>query len=290
MGSNALLAVGKIASGAMFRSQAILADGLHSLSDLVTDLAVLAGIGVASKPADPCHPYGHQRFSTVVALFVGVMLLAAAGWIGYDAVVSLPQPHSNILGIWPLVMAVATIPVKEALFRLTRLVGLRSKDSSIVANAWHHRSDAFTSVAAAGGIAGVMIGGEDWAFLDHATALVLVAFLAVAAVRIVGSSLRELVDEAPSTDVVAPLRQAVLDTPGVRSFHEMRARKTGGRILADVHVQVDPELSVREGHDIASAVRRSVIAANEDVAEVVVHVEPDESENPPPSGLADTEG
>lgn len=275
---DALLAVTKVLAGWLCASQAILADGFHSASDLVTDVAVLAGLGMSQRPADPDHPFGHRRISTLVALFIGAGLAVLAGSVAYRAVVSLraaPAPTGSLV---PLALAAASIPVKELLYHLTRRVGRRTGDVSLVANAWHHRSDAFTSIAAAAGLTVVAVGGAEWAFVDGLTAVVLAAFLAVAAGRIVWTSAAELIDRAPGEATMAAIEQAVRRTEGVRDYHAVRARHVGGKVDMDVHVLVDPALTVREGHDIASAVEDHVRGADPNVVEVVVHVEPCEED------------
>ncbi|MBL7132898.1 MAG: cation transporter [Phycisphaerae bacterium] len=274
LAANAVLAGTKIAAGFACRSRAILADGLHSASDLTTDVAVLASLAVASKPADACHPYGHRRVSTMTAMFVGAMLLGAAVWITYDAIVSLQSPHAPVRGLLPLLLAAASVPIKELLFHLTRFVGKRTSNISLLANAWHHRTDAFTSVAAAAGLAGVAFGGERWAFLDHLTAVVLAVLLFVVAVRIMVRSGSELVDRAPSAATLSRIEQALAETSGVKAYHAFRARCVGGKVEMDVHVEVDGSLTVAEGHDIAAAVRRRIREADKDVLQVVVHIEP----------------
>ena len=274
MAANVLLAAAKVAAGWAFGSQAILADGFHSASDLITDIAVLAGIGASEKPADVDHPYGHRRISTMVALFLGVALGVVAVLIAYNALVSFRQTGSPVTSFLPLALAVATIPVKEAMFHATRRVGRRTANISLLANAWHHRSDAFSSIAAAAGLTVVAVGGPRWAFVDALTALGLSAFLAIAAARIIYSSCAELIDRAPSQGRLTALKRAVGETEGVRGYHAVRARQIGGRLEMDVHVLVDPNLTVLEGHNIASAVQDSVRRADGHVVEVVVHVEP----------------
>ncbi|MFP3936725.1 MAG: cation diffusion facilitator family transporter [Phycisphaerae bacterium] len=271
---NASLGIGKVAVGMLFASQAIIADGFHSASDMISDVVVLAGLRVSRKPADGDHHYGHRRASTLVATFVGVGLVAASGWIAYKAITGMQGPFDAVPGPMPLIMALVSIPIKEVLYRLTRRAGNRSGDVSLAANAWHHRTDAFTSLAASVGIAGVMIGGEDWQFLDHATALVLAGFLLVSAVRIVRNGAEEMMDRAPGRATLQRIEQAVVHTPGVVGFHAFRARRVGGKVEMDIHVQVDPELSVRRGHEIASEVKRRVLEADSRVVEAIVHVEP----------------
>jgi len=194
--------------------------------------------------------------------------------IAFNSIEALRQGPRQIYVTWPLVLAIATIPVKEILFRLTKRVGEKKGDLSLLANAWHHRSDAFTSLAAAAGLAGVLIGGPTWCFLDSAMGLVLSAFVLVVAVKIMKIAASELVDKAPKAELLAGIGEIIMQTDGVRSYHAMRARKIGGRVSMDIHIQVKPSLTVEAGHEIASQVQTNVLAANRDVLEVIVHVEP----------------
>jgi cation diffusion facilitator family transporter len=273
---NLVLAGAKIAAGVLFSCQAILADGVHSLTDLVSDLAVLASLKWGSRPADMSHPYGHRRVHTLVAMFVGLALLAAAAMIGYRAVASLSSVAAGaIIGPLPLALAGLTVPVKEVLFRITRRTALLARNPAILANAWHHRSDAFTSLVAFAGIAGAMFGGARWHMLDGLTAAVLAAFLLTAAMKIILSACDELTDRAPAKAQVARLGEVIRQTPGVRNFHAIRARELGGKVEMDLHILVDPNLTVEAGHNIASAVRQRILTADNSVQQVIVHIEPD---------------
>lgn len=276
IGVNVALGILKVAVGIAVHAQALVADGLHSISDLLTDAAVLAGLRVSSRPADADHHYGHRRVTTLVTMVIGGVLLASAAWIVYRAIATYDEPHPLTQAGIAFWVAAASIAPKEVLYRLTRHVGVRVRDASLVANAWHHRTDAFTSVAAAAGLAGIAVGGPDWAFLDHITAVVLAAFLAVAAVRFISESVAELTDAAPRTSVVKCIEEAISGTKGVLGFHALRIRKLGGALALDVHILVDPNLSVVQGHDLATAVRDRILGCGCDVTEAVVHVEPHE--------------
>lgn len=277
---NIALSIAKVAVGLAFRSQTLVADGLHSISDLVTDSAVLVGLRVSAKPADSDHHYGHGRVTTLVAMFVGAALLLTAVWIAYRAIVTFGDTQAMPSAFVPFWVATCSVAPKEWLYRLTRAVGIKVGNASLVANAWHHRTDAFTSMAAAVGLAGVAFGGPDWAFLDNLTAVVLSSFLAVAAIRFIHGSLAELIDSAPDQSVTGCIEDAVTGTPGVLGFHALRIRKVGGSLTLDVHVQVDPQSTVVAGHDVASDVKRRVIACGCSVVEAVVHVEPAEGRPP----------
>ncbi len=288
---NLLLSVGKIAVGLLARSSAIVADGLHSASDLASDIAVLWGIHAAKQPADDDHHYGHARYEPIVTLFVGVLLIAAALVVGIEAVATIGQRHAGIANWWPFWLAIASIVVKESLYWWTRSVGRRFRNPALLANAWHHRSDAFSSVAAAIGIGGTLLGGARWAFLDHLTAVVLAAFLVVIGIRICRDSLRRLSDRAPDPAAVRQLQDTIRQIPGVIDFHALRARHAGAGDLIemDVHVQVDPNLTVHAGHLIATAVEEQLYASNADVANVVVHIEPAAAEAASLEAPANTE-
>jgi cation diffusion facilitator family transporter len=272
--TNVLLAGVKLAVGVIGRSQTLVSDGLHSVSDLVTDGAVLAGLHISGRPADQDHHYGHGRVTTLVTMFVGTALLATAIWIVYNAVATYREPHGHPSGALPFWIALVSIVPKELLYRVTRRVGLSAGNASVVANAWHHRTDAFTSIAAAAGLAGVAFGGPDWAFLDHITAIVLSTLLGLAAIRFIHDSVSELMDAAPDGGVIGCIEDAISGTPGVRRFHDLRVRRIAGSLMLDVHIHVDPDLSVVAGHDIATEVRERLLSCEFDVAEALVHVEP----------------
>lgn len=273
---NSLLSAGKIVAGVFCNSQTIIADGVHSLSDLATDAAVLAGLRVSGKPADTDHHYGHLRVTTLVTMFVGAALLGTAAWIAYRGLVTLREPHEPVRAALPFWVAIVSVLAKEALYQMTVRVGRRVGDASVVANAWHHRSDAWTSIAAAAGLAGVALGGPSWAFLDHVTAIVLASFLVVIGARILYDAGCELVDRAPDARKQAEIEKIVATTEGVKGYHAVRARRIGGKVAVDIHILVGPELTVREGHDIATEVRRRLLECEHDVIEVVVHIEPED--------------
>jgi len=274
MVTNVFLTAAKIVVGLLFNSTAIIADGLHSGSDLASDAAVLWGISASRRPADADHQYGHSRYEAIVTMIVGFLLVVAALWVGIESVATMQLRHSGPTSWLPFCAAVATIVVKEVLYWVTVRVGRRHRNSSIVANAWHHRSDAFSSLAVAVGIAGATVGGPRWAFLDHLTAVVLAAFLVIMGFRIVRDAMRELSDRAPDAATKERIHVAIAGIKGVVGFHACRARRSAGVIDMDVHVQVAPDITVRAGHDIATEVEEAVQRAVPEVTDVVVHVEP----------------
>jgi cation diffusion facilitator family transporter len=276
MVTNVLLTIAKVAVGLLFNSSAIIADGLHSGSDLASDVAVLWGIRAARRPADADHQYGHSRYEAIVSMIVGFLLVVAALWVGIESITTMQVKHGGPTSWLPFWAAVATIVVKEVLYWATIRVGRKHKNASIVANAWHHRSDAFSSLAAAVGIAGATVGGPRWAFLDHLTAVVLAAFLVIIGLNIIRGAMADLSDRAPDPAVKERIHAAISAIKGVVGFHACRARRSAGVIEMDVHVQVAPDITVQAGHDIATAVEEAVQKAVPEVTDVVVHVEPEE--------------
>jgi cation diffusion facilitator family transporter len=276
MALNVVLCAAKVLFGLLFNSAAIIADGLHSGSDVASDVAVLWGISAARRPADADHPFGHSRYEAIVTMVVGLLLIVAALWVGIESIGTMSIRHAGPTSWLPFWAAVATVAVKEVLYWMTLRIGRKYRNSSLVANAWHHRSDAFSSLAAAAGIAGATAGGPRWAFLDHLTAVVLSAFIVVVAVRILRGSIHELSDRAPGPETQRRIHSAISDIKGVAGFHACRARRSAGAIEMDVHVQVAPDISVRAGHDIATAVEEAVQREVPEVSDVVVHIEPEE--------------
>lgn len=272
--ANILLLAAKVLVGIATHSAAIIADGLHSGSDLASDIAVLWSIRLGRRPADHDHHYGHARYDHISAAVIGILLIAAALWVGISSIVTLREKHPLLQSWLPFWAAIVSIVLKEGLYWVTRQVGRRYRNPALLANAWHHRSDAFSSIAVAAGIAAALIGGPRWAFLDHLTAIILAAFLVFIGVRIIRDSVCELSDLAPDPRTLEAVQRIVGEIPGVTGFHAFRARRTGGVVEMDVHIQVAPELTVRAGHDIATRVEKSVCAAYPEITSVVVHVEP----------------
>lgn len=274
---NLVLGAVKIASGIFGGSSAIIADGLHSLSDLASDLAVLWGIRAARVPPDADHHYGHKRREQIVTLVIGLLLVVTAVYVAAEAIATIGQQHEGRASWWPFWVAVSSIVFKEAMFWKTRAVGRRTRNTALLANAWHHRTDSFSSIAAAVGIGAALVLGPRWAFLDHLTAVVLASFLVVIGIRILRDALGELSDRAPRPEMQQRMLELISSIPGVKGFHAFRARVTGGMIEMDVHIQVSPGLTVAQGHEIASKVEDKLCEAFPEVANVVVHIEPSRS-------------
>ena len=270
---NVFLSGAKLVIGTLAHSQAVVADGVHSLSDLATDITVLFGVKYWSAPPDEKHPYGHRRIETVITTFIGSVLALVALGIGYDAVASVRAPHVVAPGWMALGISLVCIVSKEILYRWTVVVGSRIKSTAVIANAWHHRSDALSSIPVAVAVAIAFV-FPSWTFVDHLGAMVVCVFILHAAWVIVKPTLGELVDEGVSAERRRELESLALAVPGVKAVHAIRTRKAGSGIMVDLHVKVDGELSVRVGHDISEAVKRALRQELPDVLDVVSHLEP----------------
>ncbi|MEF8833685.1 MAG: cation diffusion facilitator family transporter [Halofilum sp. (in: g-proteobacteria)] len=278
---NLVLAAVKTVTGVAGQSQALVADGIHSLSDLVTDAVVLLAARHAARGADHDHPYGHGRIETAATVLVGLLLMLTAVLIGHDAVVSLgatsrPEPPS----VLTLVVALGSVAGKEALFHYTRRAGRSIGSRLLEANAWHHRSDALSSVVVGFGIGGALAGVVT---LDAVAALIVAVMIAKVGWDVIRDSLRELVDTGFDPETVAELRDEALAVDGVKHAHTFRSRWMGHRALVDMHIRVGSRMSVSEGHRIAEAVRLRLLEQLNRLADVMVHVDPEDDTDGGPS-------
>ena len=276
-----LLGVFKILFGVVSQSQALIADGIHSLSDLATDVIVIYAAKHAHTEADEEHPYGHGRFETVATVGLGVALLAVAVGIGIDATLRLFHPEKLLIpSVAALVVAAISIVSKEAIYHYTMRVARKYKSNMLRANAWHSRSDAISSVVVLVGVAGSMAGLH---YLDAIAAIGVALMIAKIGWDLAWHSIRELVDTALEAERVEAIRQTILEVDGVVSLHVLRTRRMAGEALVDVHIQVAPHISVSEGHYVSETVRARVIKEIEEVADVMVHIDPENDEVTPPN-------
>lgn len=272
---NLLLAAVKFVFGFFGRSQAVLADAAHSLSDMATDILVLIGLRFWSAPADECHPYGHQRIETLVTVGISSLLAVAGLGLGWDAVQRLGEPVESpkiVAFIAPLISIIA----KEILFRRTRAVGKRIHSSALIANAWHHRSDALSSIPALVAVLAAAANPK-WAFLDSVGALIVALLILKVAWDIASPALSELMEQGASEEDLKAIADLARSVEGVSSIHRLRTRRVGAGWFVDLHAEVDGEMTVRHGHDIATALQYKLLEEGPSVADVTVHIEPDES-------------
>jgi cation diffusion facilitator family transporter len=268
---NGPLGGAKIVAGLAAQSQALLADGVHSLSDLASDAAVLWALSHAHRPPDAEHPFGHGRFETLATLAVAAMLAVAAAGILIDAGLRLIDPPAAAPGALALWVAAGSIALKEGLFHYTRAVARRTGSAMMLANAWHHRSDAISSVVALAGIGAAMAGVPG---MDALAAGVIALMLGRIAWGFGRPAVAELVDAVPDADLAGPVAAALADVPGVRDVHNLRLRQTGGAVQADVHLGLEADLTLSEAHRLCEAARARVRAEVPTVDEIVIHPEP----------------
>ena len=272
---NLLLGVAKVVAGVCFGSKALLADGMHSLLDLVSDAAVLAALYWSSRPEDENHHYGHHKFSSFAQLFIGCLILFFAIALVMSTFVGLSEDESAIpLSGLTVLIALISLIAKEGLFWWTRGVAIQIKSDLIMANAWHHRSDSISSLAVTLTLIAVWLGGPEWRFLDDIVSAVLGSYLVVEAGKIIWKSTADLLDTAPRKEIIDDLREHILTIPGTVAYHDFRVRKTGDYYEVDLHLQVQPDFTIQQGHDIASEVRDTLQKEHPEVFRVMVHIEP----------------
>jgi cation diffusion facilitator family transporter len=270
---NAILILLKFFGGVYGRSQALIADAVHSVSDLITDAVVLFGLRIGRKAPDEQHPFGHARIETLASAIVGLALIATALYLGIKAALNIyrhTEYHPTSLA---LVGAGVSIVLKEALYHYTVRAGRRIKSQLVVANAWHHRSDALSSVAVFLGVAGTLI-NPSWHILDSFAALLVSFFIVKVGLDVLGNSVREFTDTAPEPEILDKISHCTMTVEGVLDMHDLRVRTSGGLYQMETHIVVDGQLTVAEGHKIAKAVERCLAEEVEDLDRVIVHVDP----------------
>lgn len=275
---NFMLLVFKFVAGVLGHSAAMVADAVHSFSDFVTDIIVIVFVRISSKPADSTHGYGHGKFETLATTIVGCVLLGVGIGICVNGV-------SDIIGVFrgelqpapsmiALVAATVSILFKEALYQYTLLKGKNLCSQAVIANAWHHRSDAFSSIGALLGIGGALLGGERWRVLDPVAAVVVSLFIVKVAISILKRSLDELLEHSLSEEVEQEIVQIILSVEGVSSPHHLRTRRIGNNYAVEVHIRMNGDLSLFEAHRMTSVVERLLKERFGENTIVTIHTEP----------------
>lgn len=270
------LGVVKLATGVFANSHALIADGVHSLSDLATDIMVWFFNYIGSQEPDEEHPYGHARFETFGALILGATLILVAGVLIYDSIFRLMNIAEVENPSWPALIAAAiSIGVKEWLYRITTIRANEINSKLLVANAWHHRSDALSSIIVLVGVGGAIL-GITW--LEMVAAVGVALMIAQIGWNLAKQSMEELVDTALSQEAVHEIEQSVANTEGVRGVHNIRTRKMGPEVMLDIHLQVDSSISVSEGHHIGEWVTKDLLKHFTTLADIVVHIDAEDDE------------
>jgi cation diffusion facilitator family transporter len=270
---NTFLILLKLFAGIFGSSQALIADAVHSISDLFTDAVVLIGIKISKKPPDKTHHFGHARIETLASTIVGMALIGTALYIGIEASLTIyrhTEYHPTTLALFG---AGVSIVLKEVLYHYTIRTGRRIKSQLIVANAWHHRSDALSSVAVFIGVAGTQI-NPSWYILDSFAALLVSFFIVKVGLEILRDALREFTDTAPKPEIIRKIRQCALSVNGVIDTHDLRVRTSGGLYQMEIHIVVDGQLTVLEGHNIAKAVEGCLVEDVGNFGSITIHVDP----------------
>lgn len=273
---NIVLSALKIFAGVIGHSQAIIADGIHSISDTVTDLAVIIGSYYWSKPPDEDHPYGHKRLETLVTLFIGMILISAGAVIGWEAIITIKEKHAQPPSMVALSAAAVSILIKEFLYRWTATVGKKIKSMSLVANAWHHRLDSFSSIPVFIAV-GASIIFPEWTFLDHVGAIFVSALIFHAAIKIIFDGIKEFVDVGAPEEILTEIKNLAEDHPYVIQVHGIRTRYMGSSIQVNLHLVLDSQMTVFDSHEIAEKIKNRILENGPDVIDVEIHIEPSES-------------
>ena len=276
--ANLLLVGFKLVAGIVGRSGVMIADAVHSVSDFVTDVVVLVFVKVSSKPQDDSHDFGHGKFETVASLFVGLALAAAAVGIVVSGARKLATwlqgedlPSPGKIALWG---ALVSILVKEIVYQYTIRKGKQLNSQVVIANAWHHRSDAFSSVGAAIGIAGAIFLGDRWTVLDPLASIVVGAMLVKVAWDLLGPSIGELTEQSLPEETEKEILDMVTSVDGVTDPHNLRTRRIGNHIAAEVHVRMDGGLTLNEAHEKASTIERTFSGRFGKESHIIIHMEP----------------
>ena len=275
---NLLLVCVKVAAGVAGHSAAMVSDAVHSLSDLLTDFVVLAFVRVSGRPKDASHDYGHGKFETMASLLIGIFLAAAAIGIVVSGAVKLSSwlqgeniPAPGRMALWAALLSIAA---KELLFRYTDAKGRKLDSPALRANAWHHRSDALSSIGAAIGIGGALLLGDRWTVLDPLASIVIGAMLVKVAWDLLGPSFGELTDSSLPAETEQEIIRMIRDIPGIFEPHNLRTRRIGRLIAAEVHIRLDGSQSLSEAHEKASEVERRFKERFGRESHIIVHMEP----------------
>lgn len=280
MTANAVLIVFKCAAGFAANSQALIADGVHSIVDMGSDIATMFGLRLAAMPRDGNHPYGHHRFVTLITLGIGLSIGGFCVGLASSSLARLNGAPVVVEAGWiPLAVALGALVVKETFYRFASAQARRLKSRLLMANAMDHRTDSVASLMALIALIAVRWGGPKWAVADAAVGLLMAGWMGAEAIRMIWHSLKDLMDTSPAEDVLHDIAEHILPVDGVRGYHAFRARRIGDMYEVDMHLQVSGDISVEAGHAIAGRVRAVILERHPEVFDALIHVEPDSPEH-----------
>ncbi|WP_346892778.1 cation diffusion facilitator family transporter [Clostridium sp. UBA871] len=267
---NAILGTIKVLVGIMSSSNAMIADGIHSFSDVISTIGVIIGLKLSNKPDDKCHPYGHERIESISSLFLSIMLFVVAISIGYSGIKNIVLGEIKNPGILAIWAAILSIIVKEWMYFYTIKYANKINSSALRADAWHHRSDSFSSVGALIGIIGARMG---WPILDSVVAIVICVVIIKVACDVLKQSVNQLIDTSADEEIISDINEKLQTIEGVRHIDSIKTRQHANRVYVDVEVSVDSKLTVEEGHDIAINIHHGV-EKNNNIKHCMVHINP----------------
>ena len=268
---NVVLTIIKVFVGFLSKSQGMIADGIHSLSDIVSTIVVMLGLRFSDAPADFDHPYGHEKIEPIVAKLLAVILFMTTLGIGYSGIRTILEGNYVVPGSGAIFAALLSIIVKEWMYQYTKKGAQRINSPALKADAWHHRSDAFSSIGTLIGVIGAKLG---WPILDSMAALVISLLIGKVSVDIYLQSIHQLIDHAAEPEVIEILRQKILSIEGVKGIDDLRTRVHGNKLYVDIDIQVDANLNVAEGHAIAQKVHDELEEGEENIKHCMIHVNP----------------
>ena len=273
----------KLIAGILGHSSAMVADAVHSLSDFITDVIVLVFVSISAKPQDESHDYGHGKFETIATFFIGLALVAAATGIILAGILSLVEwfqgaqlEAPSMLALWA---ALLSIVVKEILFHYTAHCGKRLNSQAMIANAWHHRSDALSSIAAAIGIGCAILLGDRWTVMDPVASVIVGFVLMNVAIKLLRTSINELTESSLNADVEREIEEIITSFPGICEPHNLRTRHIGNRIAIEAHIRMDGDISLRDAHSRATMVEQKLKERFGSDTHVTIHMEPIKESN-----------
>lgn len=276
---NLALVILKLFFGYWGQSDALVADGYHSLSDFFTDFIVIFCVSIAYKKADSTHPYGHGKYETLSTLIIGITLLFVAIYIGYEGIATIWKFMNGVEilkpNFWTIIIALLSIGAKEFCYQYTVKEGKKINSSALMANAWHHRSDAFSSIATLIGVSISYFFGESWRVMDPIASVLIAVFIGIAAIKVTKPSFRELLEGSLPEDDNQKILNIISSVNGVNHIHNLRTRKNGYNPVIDVNIHVNPEMSVLAAHEISNQIEEKIKQAYNINSIIYVHIEPD---------------